>query len=230
MKKILSIITVFVIGLSFMGSVNADEQGLSSVATISKTIGGSDKEIVQVDTANKYKFYYKYVALDQTQFSDYVKARYTVDNADSSTDQYSKAASSVGDYESQFQSKIGTVKAADLEKWTLSSDNEITLSGLTYQSGKHNGYVLAVAAVKDGDTSKVYIDRMILESTSSTTLGEIAFLDSDKTVTTSQTTDEDETTVQSESNPNTGISDYAMYLVPLCIIVGSAILLKRKYS
>ena len=153
-----------------------------------------------------------------------------MDNADSSTDQYSKAASSVGDYESQFRSKIVPVKAADLEKWTLSSDNEITLSGLTYESGKHNGYVLAVAAVKDGDTSKVYIDRMILESTSSTTLGEIAFLDSDKTVTTSQTTDEDETTVQSESNPNTGISDYAMYLVPLCIIVGSTILLKRKYS
>ena len=71
---------------------------------------------------------------------------------------------------------------------------------------------------------------MILESTSSTTLGEIAVLDSDKTVTTSQTTDEDETTVRSESNPNTGISDYAMYLVPLCILVGSTILLKRKYS
>ena len=36
--------------------------------------------------------------------------------------------------------------------------------------------------------------------------------------------------VKTTKNPETGISDYAIYLVPVCLILGSTLLLKRRYS
>ena len=72
MKKILSIISIFVLSVCFIGTVKADEAALSDVATISSTIGGQDKEITQTDTNNKYKFYYKYVTISEKDFNDYI--------------------------------------------------------------------------------------------------------------------------------------------------------------
>ena len=39
---------------------------------------------------------------------------------------------------------------------------------------------------------------------------------------------EPDQTVQSDTNPNTGLSDYALFLVPLAIIIGAIIVLKKK--
>ena len=148
---------------------------------------------------------------------------------------YTTASTQVAEYEGVFKGLIPTVTVSDLQSWTLSEDGNISLNDLKYESGKHNGYVLAVAAVKDGDTSKVYITRLIKESTSETTLGEITYTAEDQASyqpdEDATTSDEDtNTSVTTNSNPNTGISDYAIYLVPICIILGSGILLRRKYS
>ncbi len=235
MKKILTIMAIFVIGLGIIPAVNAEEADLTSIASITEAIGGSDKEIIQTDSANKYKFYYKYVAIDSNDFSTYVTAKYTSENAPETSEDYTTASTQVAEYEGVFKGLIPTVTANDLQSWTLSEDGNISLNDLKYESGKHNGYVLAVAAVKDGDTSKVYITRLIKESTSATTLGEITYTSDDQAAyQTDEGTDvSDEDTnesVTTNSNPNTGISDYAIYLVPICIILGSGILLRRKYS
>lgn len=231
MKKVISLFMTFLMGFCFIANVNAEELDLSSIASIPSDIGGSDKEIIQTDSSNTYKFYYKYVTINEKDFSTYIGAKYIMDNTSDSSDDYVTAQSQVAEYEGVFKGLIPEVNASDLESWTLSSDGEINLNDLTYESGKHNGYVLAVAAVKDGDTSNVYIDRLILESTSATTLGQITYTDTDQATyganVTDTTTDD---TINTSDNPNTGISDYAIYLVPICIILGSAILLKKSYS
>lgn len=226
MKKVISVVMTFLIGFCCMTNVNAEEVDLSSIASITSDVGGEDKEIIQTDSSNTYKFYYKYVAINSEDFNAYVSALYKMENLSDSSDEFVAIQSQVTQYENTFKGLIPEVKPTDLESWTLSSDGEINLKDLTYESGKHNGYVLAVAAVKDGDNNNVYINRLILESTSTTTLGQVSYTEADQVTYGTTTNDQ----INTDSNPNTGISDYAIYLVPICIILGSAILLKKSYS
>lgn len=226
MKKVISVVMTFLIGFCCMTNVNAEEVDLSSIASITSDVGGEDKEIIQTDSSNTYKFYYKYVAINSEDFNAYVGALYKMENLSDSSDEFVAIQSQVTQYENTFKGLIPEVKTTDLESWTLSSDGEINLKDLTYESGKHNGYVLAVAAVKDGDNNNVYINRLILESTSTTTLGQVSYTEADQVTYGTTTNDQ----INTDSNPNTGISDYAIYLVPICIILGSAILLKKSYS
>ncbi|MGM9879121.1 MAG: hypothetical protein ACI31R_03770 [Bacilli bacterium] len=231
MKKVISVFMTFLIGFCFIANVNAEEVSLNSIASIISNVGGEDKEIIQTDSSNTYKFYYKYVAIDSDSFNSYVGSKYVVDNASNSSDEYATAQSQVAEYESTFKSLISEAKSTDLESWTLASDGQISLSDLVYESNKHNGYVLAIAALKDGDTNTVYIERLILESTSSTTLGQITYTAEDEEAYGTYTTvTNSNTAVSTSSNPSTGISDYAIYIVPVCIILGSAILLRKSYS
>lgn len=226
MKKVISVVMTFLIGFCCMTNVNAEEVDLSSIASITSDVGGADKEIIQTDSSNTYKFYYKYVAINSEDFNAYVGALYKMENLSDSSDEFVAIQSQVTQYENTFKGLIPEVKTTDLESWTLSSDGEINLKDLTYESGKHNGYVLAVAAVKDGDNNNVYINRLILESKSTTTLGQVSYTEADQVTYGTTTNDQ----INTDSNPNTGISDYAIYLVPICIILGSAILLKKSYS
>lgn len=230
MKKVISFMIMVLAGFGFCTIVNAEETSLNSIASVTSEIGGSDKEIIQTDSSNKYKFYYKYVSIDSDTFNSYVGVKYKLDNTDESSEEYVNTESQLKEYENVFKSLIPEVTASDLESWTLASDNEITLSDLIYESDKHNGYVLAIAAVKDGDTSKVYIDRLILESTSSTTLGQVSYTPSDEQAYDSNKDETSSDAVSTSNNPNTGISDYAIYIVPVCIILGSVILLRKSYS
>lgn len=241
MKKVLKVMLVFVLGLSFIPAVFADETSLSSVASVTTVIGGSDKEIMQTETSGTYKFYYKYVLIDSNEFAKYVTAKGKIANLSESSDAYKKVAKEIESYETTFKGAIATVTVEDLENWTLSSDGNITLKDLKYESGKQYGYVLAVAAVKDGDTSKVYIDRLILESKSISTLGEVTVSNTSTSTTsssTSTTLEDDESSeydvedeeVTTSTNPNTGLNDYILYIVPISIAIGSVILFKRKYS
>lgn len=231
MKKVISFMIMVLAGFGFCTIVNAEETSLNSIASVTSEIGGSDKEIIQTDSSNKYKFYYKYVSIDSDTFNSYVGVKYKLDDTDESSEEYVNTESQLKEYENVFKSLIPEVTASDLESWTLASDNEITLSDLIYESDKHNGYVLAIAAVKDGDTSKVYIDRLILESTSSTTLGQVSYTPSDEQAYDSNKDEMlSDDAVSTSNNPNTGISDYAIYIVPVCIILGSVILLRKSYS
>ena len=234
MKRISLSLVAVLFSFCLMEVVNAAETGLDSVASLNSVIGGTDESIVytgpQADKS-KYKFYYKTVAINDSDFSAYASSKYTVDNGDDSSDEYATAQSRVVEYEQTFDGLITTLSStSDLSSWTESSNNEITLKDLKYEEGKHHGYVLGVAAVKDGD-SNVYVSRSILESKSATTLGILEYNDSDKTTyesTTTQVTTNEEVTT--EENPETGIEDYAIYLVPLSIFLGSGIILRRNYA
>lgn len=244
MKRFSLLLMIVVFGFCFVTCVNASELELDKVAAITATIGGNDKEIIQIDTSNNYTYYYKYVKIGDNDFSDYVKNKQIVDKSTDGSSEYITAASKVGEYETNFLKLIPTVsKASDVSTWIKSTDNEIKVSNLTYKSGSHNGYVLAVAAVKNGDTN-VYISRMILESKSASTLGLVSdnnasSNNSENTTNNTETTRDielDDTNtantedMSTEENPNTGLNDYALYLAPIAIIFGSAILLRKSYA
>ena len=71
---------------------------------------------------------------------------------------------------------------------------------------------------------------IILESTSSTTLGQVSYTPADEQAYDSNEDETSSDAVSTSNNPNTGISDYAIYIVPVCIILGSVILLRKSYS
>ena len=234
MKRIsLSLLTV-IFGFCFMGVVNAAEASLDSVASLTNIIGGSEKEIVQIGSGT-YKYYYKIMDIGDNEFNGYVASKYIVDNTDDSSDQHVNAQSSVSQYEQSFTGLIDTVTStADLGSWTESKNNEIVLKDLQYEAGVHHGYVLGVAAVKAED-SNIYISRNILESKSATTLGLIEYNDADKALYESSTTSDSgaitsEEDTATDQNPETGIEDYAIYLTPIAIMLGSTILFRRNYA
>lgn len=232
MKKIGLTILAVVFGFCFMTVVNAQEQDLSSVAIVSSVIGGSDKEITQnSDNTNTYKYYYRIIEIDDSDFATYVSSKYVVENGNDASDEYVAAQSRVTEYESSFNGLIPTINStADLSSWTQATNNDITVENIKYELGKHHGYVLGVAAVKDGDEN-TYVSRMILESTSATTLGSITYNDADAQAYSASTNDAVATTdTATGTNPDTGIEDWAMYLVPLSIVLGSGILLRRNYA
>lgn len=230
MKRIsISILTV-IFSFCLMSVVNAAEASLDTIASLTNVIGGSEQEIVQTGTGT-YKYYYKTVAIDDSDFNTYINSKYIVDNGDDSSDEYVTAQSRVSEYEETFNGLITTLNStSDLNSWTQSTNNEINLTNLKYEDGKHHGYVLAVAAVKNGDTN-IYVTRVILESKSATTLAAIEYNDADKAAyeaSTSEVTTTGETTTA--ENPETGIEDWALYLVPISIVLGSGIILRRNYA
>lgn len=237
MKRFSLLLMIVVFGFCFVTCVNAAELELDKVAAITATIGGTDKEIIQIDSNNKYDYYYKYVKIGDKDFSDYVKNKQIVDKSTDGSSEYIAAASKVGEYETNFLKLVPTVStAADVSNWIKSTDNEIKVSNLTYKSGSHNGYVLAVAAVKNGD-SNVYISRIIFESKSTSTLGLVSdnntTSDANENATNIEFDDTnavDAEDTSTEENPNTGLNDYALYLAPIAIILGSAILLRKNYA
>lgn len=229
MKKLGLSLLMVVIGFCFMGIVNAAEGSLNSIATITSVIGGPDAEIVQT-ASGTYKYYYKVVAIDDNDFATYISAKYIVDNGNDASDEYAQAQSRVTEYETTFNQNIAASTTSDLNNWTKSTDKQINLTDIKYEEGKHHGYVLGVAAVKDGD-STIYISRNVLESKSATTLGLIEYNDADKAAyeaSTSDVTTNGDT--QTDTNPNTGIEDYAIYLVPISIVLGSGLILRRNYA
>ena len=215
-KKISSLLLVVVFGFCFISVVNAEELDLSSVASLTNVIGGTDAEIVQIADGS-YKFYYKLQAIDDSDFATYVSSKYIVDNGDESTDEYVEAQSRVADYEEAFNSLIPTLNTtADLNGWTESTDKQIKPTGINYEVGKHHGYVLAVAAVKN---QTIYASRVILETTSDATLGDIVYNTNDASEYASNTQSViEQEDAKTTSNPETGLDDYAIYLVPLSIV------------
>ena len=98
MKKISITIMMVVLGFIFMGAVNAKEVDLSSVATIYATVGGPEKEIVQITTST-YKYYFKYVKIADDEFNNYLAAKYIVDNTNDSTSEHATASTKMADIE-----------------------------------------------------------------------------------------------------------------------------------
>lgn len=230
MKKISLAFIIGVICFGFINAVNAAESSLDSIATINAIIGGENEEIIQSGSGT-YEYYYKVVPISDTEFQTYIDSKYIKDNTSDSSDEYVNAQTIVDQYETTFNAYIPEIATtADLSTWTKSTDKNITISDIKYETGKHHGYILGIAAVKDGDGT-IYATRVILESKSATTLGVIEYNEADKAkynaTTTAVTVGEEKTTAK---NPETGIEDYAVYLVPLSLVLGSGILIKRVYA
>ncbi len=229
-KRISLSLLMVVFGFRFISIVNAAESDFSTVASLTSVIGESEEEIIQIADGS-YKYYYKIQAIDDSDFNTYVKSRFVFENGDGNSDEYVEAQSRVAEYEDTFAGLVPTLNTtADLNGWTESTDKNIEPTGLTYENGKHHGYVLAVAAVKD---QTIYATRLILESANATTLRNIEYNDNDKTVSrnnNSNTSTQTKKATKTTSNPNTGVEDCAIYIVPVSIILGSGILLKRNYA
>lgn len=227
-KRINLLLIAIIFSFCLVGVVNAAESDLSSVASLTSTIGSTDEEIIQISD-DTYKYYYKIQAIDDSDFSTYISSKYIYENSDENSDEYVNAQSRVAEYEDAFYALVPTLNTtADLNSWTESTDKQINPTNITYEQGKHHGYVLAVAAVKN---DSIYATRMILESTSTTTLETITYNDNDKVTYNSNTQSvQEEQSKQTTTNPETGLDDYAIYLVPLSIVLGSGILLKRNHA
>ncbi len=235
MKKICLLFIMF-ISLGFIVTVNAEEKTadmFSINVDATNPIDGQKESIIETEENLKMTYYYKYVPIDSAKFSQYTAALYGVENLDSTSSEYTQATTTKTTLETEFAGLIPAVTSpaglkAEGSGWNPANGKVIALSDLTYVQGQHSGYLLAVAGVKDGDTANVYAVRIALESVNATTLGAVTFLDADKAA-YQQTNPGQTTPANTEQNPSTGIEDYALYLVPVSIILGSVIMFKKDY-
>lgn len=181
----------------------------------------------------KYDLYYSYAKIDADLFSKYKSG----DDSVSSTIAGKIPAPTK-------ESEI----TGDTTTWKVLSGTQISYSdpALEYNSENPVGYIVALEAVEktpsSGTEKKVYDYRNIYQSASTTTLVRYNASDNNNEDTPKENPSEEEqpkedsdqseesdTEEKAESNPETGISDMAIYLVPLSIGVGSVLLFKRRY-
>lgn len=215
MKKVFNLLFVFMCCFGFIGVVNAEELWSSlseDTAFINDLIIGTD--VSSLDTAKtffeKYDVYYTAVKIeDDSVYQDYLKYKINGESNNS---------------EATINGLIPTVTSTgDLGTWTKTAASKFIFDNL--EKGK--GYVVGVAAVLKSDNTKIYVYRDVYEAVSTTTLNRAYELHySDFQVNTTNNEEE----VNTEKNPDTGISDIAIYLVPVCLVLGSVLMFKRNYA
>ena len=225
MKKIICAIIMVIGVFGFIGLVNAEESWSSigeDVGFITDLIEGEDLSSNEELTnfLSKYDVYYKYYKIDDTLYQNYLSDLFEGTN--------------LGAEDSIMSSYIPTVEdSGDLGSWLKVSGSNLAFANLEYDETKDTGYIVGIAAVDKEDNSKIYVYRGVFEVSSSSTLVDsytthaTEYQEGTTNTTTTTTTEE---TVATESNPNTGISDYAYILVPLALVGGSVLMLKRRYA
>ena len=225
MKKVLCLLIVMVGVFGFIGFVNAEEDWTSigsEVGFIGDLIEGEDLSDNQelTDFLATYDVYYRYVKIEDSLYQNYLSDTFK--------------GTSLG-AEDSIMAYIPTVNSTDdLSSWIKVSDGNLAFADLEYDETQDTGYIVGVAAVNKEDTSKIYVYRGIFEVSSSSTLvdaynAHYAEYENGTTTTTTTTTTTGET-VATESNPNTGISDYAYILVPIALVGGSILMFKKRYA
>ena len=226
---------------SYMGVVKADTAKLSSVEKNSisavsnlltgKQLSTADKEKIDA-LSSKYNLYYQYQIIDSDVYSKYKSG----DDAAGVT-----IANLITDPDSE-----DDMKNAE-NGWSQVVDGKVTYSDLEYDAQNPKGYVVALMSVLKSDANKIYTYKSVYQATSATTLATYESVSKaediqDQEVTKEQTVEEpeesddsdsvDETDSEevekSEENPETGISDYAIYMVPLSLVLGTTLYLKRR--
>lgn len=215
MKKVFNLLVVFICCFGFIGVVDAEEQWSSlsdDTAFINDLIIGTD--VSGLDSAKaffeKYDVYYTSIKIeDNSVYQDYLK--YIINGESNNS-------------EATINGLVPTVTSVgDLGAWTKTAASKFTFVDL--EQGK--GYVVGVAAVLKSDNTKIYVNRDVYEAVSATTLNRAYELHySDFQTSTTNNTEE----VNTENNPDTGISDIAVYLVPVCLLLGSVLMFKRNYA
>lgn len=214
MKKIFSLLIVGICFFGFIGVVNAEEQfsNLQEDTTFfNSLIVGTD--VTQNDTVQaffeKYDVWYTSAKIeDDSLYQDYLE--YTL-NGESN------------DSEATINALIPTVNStSDLGSWTKTEAQTFAFENL--EQGK--GYVVGVAVALKSDNSTIYVYRDVYEASSTTTLSRSYELHyNDFQSTTNETTE-----VTTSENPDTGISDIAIYLVPICLVSGTLLMFRRNYA
>ena len=103
MKNITKTLLLTIVSFLFVGMVNAAEAPLNSVGVIASDVGGSNKSIIETDTANqgKYTYYYTIRQIGDTDFNTYVKQKYIYDNAQEGTTEKVNAANQISNLETK---------------------------------------------------------------------------------------------------------------------------------
>lgn len=237
MKKVCCFIIVFICFFSFIGVVNAEESNdwssLKEHITDNEEYNGEIVEVIKSlvmygkssnslepdyeynssyeqyyeDFLSKYDIYYIMLPIEHSEnYDEYVKScKDSTVNMD-----ILQPVSEEG------LALISTINSIDdLNSWT-----KISLSDFNNTSGVlKDEYVFGFAVVEKENTSTIYVDR-------STYLGCTLYANDTNTNTSTSVNQ----TVMTSTNPNTGLSDFSIYFVVGILIVGSTIVLVRKYS
>ena len=231
MKKVFYLFLMLICGFGFIGVANAESAWPSEdVSTVNSLLAGADLtgKTSLTELLAKYDVYYSYVHV-----------------TDSLLDQMLDSGTYTDEYASQMEALIPTY--ADGDAYTTQTDiakNQITASngkltytGLTYSQDSNNAYTVAIFGIPKDDTTKIYAARDVYQVTSSTTVNYTNFfdeylsspVDNDEENNPNYSGDVEED-VATETNPNTGIEDYFMYLVPLALVGGSVLMFRRRYA
>lgn len=218
MKKIFNLLLVTICCFGFISVVSAEEVWSSipdDVSFVNDLLTGKSLTGNTAATAffEKYDVYYTYEKIDDTLYSNYV--------SDISKGTSTGAVDSVN-------ALVPTVSSTDdLGSWVKATEPSLTYGDMSYESGKKTGYIVALAAVDKTDNTKIYVYRLVSEVTGSNKIESSYEINcEDDTDVTEETTTE---TVTKE-NPNTGISDYAIYLVPIALIGGTVLMMRKNYA
>lgn len=222
MRKIFNLLLVTVMTFGFIGVVNAEESWSSITDDTSFLEALLNGESLEGNTAattffSKYDVYYQYQKIDDATYANYITdiRGETSTGAEQSINALIPAPSSAG----------------DLGSWVKIDTPQISYADVEYTEGQKTGYIVAVAAVPKDDTSKVYVYRLVTEVTGSSKMESSYEIncDEDVDVVTDENTVTDTETV-TEENPNTGISDYAIYLVPLALVGGVVLMMRKSFA
>lgn len=232
-------IVVLLCMFSYMGVVNAESLQSKEAASMNavynlltgKALSDADKE-----TITKLKLTYPNLYYNKVEIPSDVYTKYK--NQDSTA---SKTISDLIEIPSSDQ-------LTEDNGWTSIPGTQVSYSNLKYDSSNPTGYLVALAAVTSDNV--VYGSKNVFQATSATTLATYSSIantgdSGDETEVEKQEAEEEEEPEvdkeeaeeedvdkeeQAESNPETGISDYAVYLVPLALVAGSALYLRRRVA
>ena len=235
LSKSFGILIIVMCMFGYITCVNAVDKLSSvesdSVSAVVKLLGGStlagDDATKITNLMNKYSLYYTYKEIDDTLYSNYKN--------DTSNTQYGDAiGNTITDPKS----------AAELNNensgWFKLESTEITYSNLT----KDKGYIVALMAVSKTDDTKMYRYKTVYQATTDSTLSPYSEVANNGAQSDEENTNEnesnnedenaeenentEETEEKADTNPETGISDYAIYIVPLALIAGSTLMIRRN--
>lgn len=245
LSKSFVIIVMIMCMFSYMTGVSAATTKLStvekdSIKAVIKLLGGStlseDNATSITSLLDKYTLYTKYEKIDDTLYSKYKS------NTNDET-----VGKSIADLISDPNKKEDLDNAEN--GWRKIESAQVEYTDLE----KDSGYLVALMAVSKSDETKIYSYKTVYQATSDTTLSTYSDIannnvDPDATVedkSTNEDNSSNETTTddseeptdetveekeeKSDTNPETGISDYAIYLVPLSIIAGSTLMIRRRF-
>ena len=235
---LMMIIMICVFG--YIGVANAATDKLSSVedsntiTAASNLLTGKDLSTADKSTITtlegKYTLYYKYAKISSDVYDKYKSG----DSSASTT-----IAGLIKD----------PADADELENdWNKVSGTQILYNDpdFVYDAENPTGYVIALMALSSDN--KIYTYKNVYQLTSATTFATYASIakgaevkdeevqkeetvektDEEEDVDTEEEPEAEEAVEKSTENPETGISDVAIYLVPLAITLGSALYLRRR--